>query len=318
VTDDAAVTVRQFRYEGDKRIRVDAYLAGVDLELSRSQLKRLIDEGDVLVNGDKVKAGYKLHDRDQVEVTLRPAAPATAVPQDIPLTVLFEDQHLIVVDKPSGLVVHPAPGHPDGTLVNALLHHCKDLSGIGGELRPGIVHRLDKDTSGVMVATKDDQTHQGLAELFATKDLLREYTAVVSPPPRFDEGKFDTLYGRHPVKRMKFSSKVEKGKRAVTHYKVATRFRKVAAEVRCRLETGRTHQIRVHFADAGSPVVGDQVYARNKGVLAEQAAALGRQALHAARLEFVHPVTREELAFSTPPPEDMQTLLASIRELASS
>ncbi len=263
----------------------------------------------MLVNGEVTKVGYRLHDGDEVVVTVRPAAPARAEAQDIPLDVLFEDEHLIVVNKPAGLVVHPAPGHPDGTLVNALLAHCEDLSGVGGELRPGIVHRLDKDTSGVMVATKDDATHAALVDMFKAKqDMERVYLAVVAPRPRRLAGKFDTLHGRHPTNRKKFSSKVERGKRAVTHYETVESFGDAAALVRCRLETGRTHQIRVHFADAGSPIVGDPLYARKKSEL------IARQALHAAVLGFSHPITGESLRWEAPLPPDMQALIDALRQ----
>jgi len=274
----------------------------------------MIEAGDVTVGGEPRKPGYRLHAGDVVDVTLRPPEPARAEPQAIPLRVLYEDQHLIVIDKAAGLVVHPAPGHRDGTLVNALLAHCTDLSGVGGELRPGIVHRLDKDTSGVMVATKDDDTHNALVERFKRKDLRREYLAIVAPPPRRAEGMFDTLYGRHPIHRKKFSSKVERGKRAVTRYRVEQRFGDCAALVRCRLETGRTHQIRVHFADSGSPVLGDPVYARRPKdpLLAELALTLGRQALHAAILEFEHPITKTLVSFESELPDDMATVVSRL------
>jgi 23S rRNA pseudouridine1911/1915/1917 synthase len=250
-------------------------------------------------------------------VTRRPPAPTENLPQAMALDVLYEDAHLIVIDKPAGLVVHPAPGHPDQTLVNALLAHCGDLSGVGGELRPGIVHRLDKDTSGILVATKDDATHQALAARFLAHDLVREYLAVVAPAPVAATGRFETLYGRHPVHRKKFSSKVSRGKRAVTNWTVVERFAG-AALVRCRLQTGRTHQIRVHFADAGSPVLGDPLYGKRPRDprLAELAAQLGRQALHAARLEFEHPITGAPLRFAREPPADMQAMLAGLRALA--
>ena len=246
---------------------------------------------------------------------MRPAAPVAARPEAMDLVVLFEDEHLIVIDKPAGLVVHPAPGHAGGTLVNGLLAHCDDLSGIGGELRPGIVHRLDKDTSGVMVVTKSDVAHQALAEDFAAKNLVREYVAVVAPAPKADRGTIDTLYGRHPVDRKKFSSKVARGKRAVTHYAVEERLASGAALVRLRLETGRTHQIRVHMADHGWPLLGDPVYGRTPKdpLLRGAAEALGRQALHAARLEITHPVRGEALRFATEAPADMQALLAALR-----
>lgn len=285
--------------------------------MTRSQLKRLIDEGDVLVGGAPAKAGTRLRDGDEIEVRLRPPAPAKAEAQAMDLSILYEDRHLIAVDKPAGLVVHPAPGHPDRTLVNALLAHCSDLSGVGGELRPGIVHRLDKDTSGVLVATKDDETHAALAAGFQAKTWLREYRAVVAPAPRRASGTFETLYGRHPRNRKKFSSRVSSGKRAVTRYRVEERFGELAALVRCRLETGRTHQIRVHFADAGMPVLGDPLYGRRpkKPPLDVLAARLGRQALHAAVLELDHPVSREHLRFESPLPADLQELLGALREL---
>jgi len=263
-----------------------------------------------LVNGDAAKASRRLRPGDEVLVRLRPPEPARAVPQPMDLEVVYEDEHLIVVNKPAGLVVHPAPGHPDRTLVNALLAHCRDLSGVGGELRPGIVHRLDKDTSGLLVASKDDATHHALAALFADKKMVREYLAVIAPPPGPDSGVFETLYGRHPIHRKKFSSRVERGKRAVTRYWVERRWADLAALVRCRLGTGRTHQIRVHFSDAGMGVLGDPVYGRRPRdkQLAALARELGRQALHAARLELVHPITGAELAFASELPEDMQAL----------
>jgi 23S rRNA pseudouridine1911/1915/1917 synthase len=285
-------------------------------ELSRAQVKRLVDEGDVLINGSKVaKAGVKLRVGDEVLVRIRPPAPIEARPEAMALDVLFEDEHLIVVDKPAGLVVHPAPGHEAGTLVNGLLAHCDDLSGIGGDLRPGIVHRIDKDTTGIVVVTKSDVAHQVLSAAFQSKSLLREYLAVSAPSPRDERGTIRTLYGRHPVDRKKFSSKVSKGKHAVTHYEVAERFASGAALMKMRLETGRTHQIRVHMADHGWPLLGDQTYGKKPRdpLLAELADQLGRQALHAARLEITHPVTGELLRFATEPPADLRTLLARLR-----
>jgi 23S rRNA pseudouridine1911/1915/1917 synthase len=212
-------------------------------------------------------------------------------------------------------VVHPAPGHPSGTLVNALLHHAGDLSGVGGELRPGIVHRLDRDTSGVMVASKSDAAHNALVSMFAAHTLERRYLAVVAPPPVPAAATIDTLYGRHKTDRKRFSSKVRDGKRAVTHYRTVERF-DGAALVECRLETGRTHQIRVHLTDAGSPLLGDRMYGRGRKRAPDLAAlseTIGRQALHAAVLAFDHPITGEPLRFETPPPADMQALLAALR-----
>ena len=264
-----------------------------------------------------VKAGTRLREGDRVDVSIAPPRPARAEPQAMELSVLHEDADIIVIDKPAGLVVHPAPGHPDHTLVNALLARCPDLQGVGGELRPGIVHRLDKDTSGVMVATKNDAAHARLAAHFKSKVARREYLAVVTPPMGRREGTFATLYGRHPVHRKRFSSKVARGKPAVTHFGVEERFAGAADLIRCRLETGRTHQIRVHCADAGHPLLGDRTYGRRPSDprLVELAAALGRQALHAAVLELEHPRTGERLRFEAPLPADLGALLAGLREL---
>ena len=284
--------------------------------MSRSALKRLIEDGHVTVEGRAAKASTKLESGTRVIVLVPPPVAASALPEDIALDVVFEDEHLIVVNKPAGLVVHPAPGHPSGTLVNALVHHCGDLSGIGGELRPGIVHRIDKDTSGLIVATKSDDAHRGLAAMFAEHSIEREYLAFVAPPPRQESGSFETLYGRHPTSRKKFSSKVARGKTAITHYWRLQLF-EGAALVRCRLETGRTHQIRVHFSDHGSPLIGDPLYARKKhGAIGSLSDALGRQALHAAVLGFTHPITGEAQRFSSPLPADLQALASGLESFA--
>jgi 23S rRNA pseudouridine1911/1915/1917 synthase len=319
-----------FRFEpgpdDEQRPRVDHFLghvlarplSGREAPLSRSQLKRLIDDGAVSVAGRVVsKPGHKLAPGELVEVRVPPPAPAQAAAQPMDLVVLHEDEHIIVIDKPAGLVVHPAPGHPDRTLVNALLAHCTDLSGIGGELRPGIVHRLDKDTSGVMVATKTDAAHTALAEVFHAHRLEREYIALVAPPPAAQQGTFSTLHGRHPVQRKKFTTRIERGKPAITHWRVERHFGRVAAQVRCRLETGRTHQIRVHLSEHGMPVIGDPLYGhryRDPG-LASLSHALGRQALHAAVLGFAHPVTGAPLRFESAMPADMQSLARSLAAL---
>ncbi len=288
-----------------------------ELGLSRSQIKRLIDDGHVLVNGRPGKTSTKLRPGDEAEVRQPPPVEARAVAQNIPLDILFEDEHLIVVDKAPGMVVHPAPGHPDGTLVNALLGHCTDLSGIGGELRPGIVHRIDKDTSGVLVVSKDDDTHHGLAEGFKNKVHKREYLAIAYPGPKSARGTIDTLHGRHPVHRKKFSSRVTRGKSAVTHYSVMQRFSEPATLLSLRLETGRTHQIRVHCADSGFPLLGDPMYSRmpKSEPLRSLAQTLGRQALHAAHLGFVHPITGDSLSFTSPLPADMQAVLDALSPL---
>jgi 23S rRNA pseudouridine1911/1915/1917 synthase len=289
--------------------------------LSRAVVQRLIDDGRVTVNGVvAAKAGAKVKQGDAIVVRVPPPEVLEVTPEDIPLVVLHEDADLIIIDKPAGLVVHPAPGHASGTLVNALLFHCKDLSGIGGVLRPGIVHRLDKDTSGVMVATKSDRAHSVLGAAFKSKStgqgstIHRAYLAIASPPPPQTQGTLRTQYGRHPVHRKRFSSKVASGKPAVTHY---TRVEALHASalVELRLETGRTHQIRVHASDHGWPLIGDPVYGRvsTDERVAAAATALGRQALHAHTLAFDHPVTGNRLSFTSELPPDMSRVLASLR-----
>jgi 23S rRNA pseudouridine1911/1915/1917 synthase len=297
---------------GDVGKRLDAVLAAAMTDISRASVQRWIDDGHVTLNGAVVgKANTKLRLGDAIEVSVPPPRPLEVVAEDIPLAIVFEDAELVVIDKPVGLVVHPAPGHASGTLVNALLFHCRDLSGIGGVLRPGIVHRLDKDTSGLIVVTKTDRAHASLAAAFAAKSrgetgaLRREYLAITAPPPPAATGTLRTLYGRHPVDRKRFSSRVTSGKSAVTHWEIVERLRG-AALVRLRLETGRTHQIRVHAADHGWPLVGDQVYGRRSDLL-------GRQAQHAARLELDHPVTGAHLTFESPLPADLQAALAALR-----
>jgi 23S rRNA pseudouridine1911/1915/1917 synthase len=245
---------------------------------------------------------------DAIHVRVPPPEPLELAPEPIELAIVFEDADLIVIDKPAGLVVHPAPGHASGTLVNALLYHCKDLSGIGGVARPGIVHRLDKDTSGVMVATKTDRAHAGLAAAFAAKGegaIERSYLAITTPAPPQQSGTLRTLHGRHPVDRKRFSSKVATGKSAVTHYEVIEPLQG-SALVRFTLETGRTHQIRVHAADHGFPLLGDAVYGKRSPLIA-------RQALHAQLLAFDHPVTGERMRFESPLPADFAAALAALR-----
>jgi 23S rRNA pseudouridine1911/1915/1917 synthase len=305
--------------EGDAGARLDQFLAARELPLSRSQLKRHIDEGHVTVAGAEAKPSRKLKAGEEILFDEPPPVATELVAQEIPLVVVHEDRHLIAIDKPAGLVVHPAAGHASGTLVNALLHHCTDLAGIGGELRPGIVHRLDRDTTGVMVCAKDDPTHTALAALFKKKDLLRLYHTIVSPAPEAESGTWKTFYARHPRDRKKFTGRVGAGKRAVTHWKVVERFGSLdAALVECRLETGRTHQIRVHMAEHGHPVLGDVVYGKLPADprLRALAQGLGRQALHASVLAFVHPATKETLDLRTPLPADMQKVLAALRSAA--
>jgi 23S rRNA pseudouridine1911/1915/1917 synthase len=309
----------------DQAGRLDTLIAAAVPALSRAQVQRLIDDGHVTLAGAvATKSGARVRPGDAIEVHVPPPEPLELRAEAIPLSILFEDADVIVVDKAAGMVVHPAAGHATGTLVNALLHHCTDLAGIGGVLRPGIVHRLDKDTSGVMVATKTERAHASLTAQFAAKSrgepagpagLSREYLAITSPAPPSKTGTLRTLYGRHPVHRKKFSSKVMTGKSAVTHWEIVERLHE-AALVRFVLETGRTHQIRVHASDAGWALVGDPVYGhkpRDERV-AEVARALGRQALHAHTLAFAHPATGARLAFAAPPPADFATALAALRD----
>ncbi|MBA2544952.1 MAG: RluA family pseudouridine synthase [Deltaproteobacteria bacterium] len=300
--------------------------------LSRATVQRLIEEGRVTLGGRVVtKAGQRVRTGAAIEVRIPAPIVIELVAEDIPLVVMYEDSELIVIDKPAGLVVHPAPGHPRGTLVNALLHHCKDLGGIGGELRPGIVHRLDKDTSGSIVAAKTERAHAGLSAQFAAKSrgdtdpngILREYLGIAVPPPLKERGTLRTFHGRHPTDRKKFSTRVMWGKSAVTHFeRVELIADGEAALMRFRLETGRTHQIRVHAADHGWPLLGDQLYGklpRNTTLpIGSIAATLGRQALHAAVLDFEHPVTGERIHCASPLPADFQAALDGLRSLTRS
>ena len=287
--------------------RLDSFLTARLPGLTRSAAARLIETGQVLVDGKPARKSAKLAGGETVEVTLPDPEPADALPQDIPLDVVYEDNDVIVVNKPSGLVVHPAPGHPDGTLVNALLHHCGgSLSGVGGELRPGIVHRIDRDTSGLIIAAKNDAAHQALAAQLADHTLARTYEAVVVGALREDGGTVDAPIGRCPSDRKKMAV-VPNGKRAVTHWEVLERFPGLT-HVRCRLETGRTHQIRVHMAHLGHPIYGDTVYGGKKPV-----PGLTGQCLHAVGLRFVHPRTGETVELSCPLSGEFQALLEKLR-----
>ena len=287
--------------------RLDSFLAARLPGLTRSAAARLIETGQVLVDGKPARKSAKLAGGETVEVTLPDPEPADALPQDIPLDVVYEDDDVIVVNKPSGLVVHPAPGHPDGTLVNALLHHCGgSLSGVGGELRPGIVHRIDRDTSGLIIAAKNDAAHQALAAQLADHTLARTYEAVAAGSFREDAGTVDAPIGRCLSDRKKMAV-VPNGKRAVTHWEVLERFPGYTY-VRCRLETGRTHQIRVHMAHLGHPIYGDTVYGGKKPV-----PGLTGQCLHAVGLRFVHPRTGETVELSCPLSGEFQALLEKLR-----
>jgi 23S rRNA pseudouridine1911/1915/1917 synthase len=290
--------------------RLDVALAKLEPGLSRAQVRRLVESGEVTVAGAAVKPAHRLKLGERIAGRVPPAEPVNVAAEALPLVVLFEDPDVIVIDKPAGLVVHPAPGHAGGTLVNALLHHCRDLSGVGGELRPGIVHRLDKDTSGVLVVAKNDRAHRSLAAQFKAHTVEREYLALVRGAPGAASGKVDAAIGRHPTDRKKMSTRAKRGRAAVTHFKVEEKLRG-ATLLRVRLETGRTHQVRVHLASIGLPVLGDPVYGGGRAASAEL--GLTRQALHAARLGFVHPASGEMLRFESPLPADLAAALAALR-----
>ncbi|WP_420030938.1 RluA family pseudouridine synthase [Sphingomonas flavescens] len=297
--------------------RLDRALADALPALSRERLKTLIRTGAVETEGKPVRdPATKVRGEEALRVAVPEPTPAHNEAQDIPLNIAFEDEHLLVVEKPAGLVVHPAAGNFDGTLVNALLHHCGgSLSGIGGVARPGIVHRIDKDTSGLLVVAKNDVTHEGLARQFAAHSIDRRYLAIVNCLPLTVHGTVDAPLARSAANRKKIAIVPEgRGKRAVTHWRRLETLRD-AALVECRLETGRTHQVRVHMASIGHPLVGDPVYGRSgktHGKILKEL-QFQRQALHAAELGFTHPVTKAQLSFSSPMPKDMQELFNALR-----
>ena len=277
--------------------------------MTRSQATRLIESGEVAVNGRAVSKSYKLAGGEDIAVTLPEPEPVEAVPQDIPLDVVYEDADVIVVNKPSGMVVHPAPGHPDGTLVNALLYHCgESLSGVGGQKRPGIVHRIDRDTSGLIIAAKNDAAHLALAAQLADHTLARTYEAVVCGNLKEDRGTVDAPIGRYPSDRKRMTV-TDRGKEAVTHWEAVTRYRGYT-HIRCHLETGRTHQIRVHMAYIGHPILGDTVYGRKKPELGQES-----QCLHASTLCFRHPRTGLPVIVSTPLPPYFQEVLEKLERM---
>ena len=319
--------------EGGKPARLDKALADhapapAGGQLSRARIQALMAEGAVTLDGEPVSdASGKAQPGATYQILVPLPAAAEPEPQDIPLTVLYEDQHLIVIDKPPGMAAHPAPGTYDGTLVNALLYHCgASLSGVGGVARPGIVHRLDKDTSGIMVAAKSDGAHHGLSALFAAHNIERTYVALVRGAPTATSGILTTQIGRARYDRQRQAVLKSGGREATTHYKLAAVYgesttqagKPLASKVICTLETGRTHQIRVHMQHLGAPVLGDQIYGTSPPVLAVReamaAANLQRQALHAAVLGFTHPITRETLRFETALPPDMASLQANLAE----
>ena len=290
--------------------------------LSRARIQSLIEAGHVRLDGAACRASARLKPGQAVSVHVPPPEPAEPAPEDIPLDVVFEDGHLLVVNKPAGLVVHPGAGAPRGTLVNALLRHVRDLSGVGGVLRPGIVHRLDRGTSGLLVVAKDDETHRALVRQFAGRTVEKEYLALVLGAPSPSAGTVAAPIGRDPVHRQRMSVRAPRGREARSDYRTVERF-DGASLVRVRIHTGRTHQIRVHLASIGHPVAGDATYGGTRPPSSRRSAArdalraLGRPALHAARLAFVHPATGERLAFEAALPPDLLGVLARLREAGS-
>lgn len=295
--------------EENNNIRIDRYLAEQCPDLSRSYIQKLVKDGAVFVNNRQVKANYKVQPQDQVILTIPDMQVPDILPENIPLDILYEDQWLLVVNKPKDMVIHPSAGHMEGTLVNAVMAHCGEhLSGINGVLRPGIVHRIDKDTTGALLICKDDTVHRDLAEQLKVHSIKRRYRAIVQGNLKEDQGTVDAPVGRHPTDRKKMAVNYKNGKEAVTHYQVLERFGN-ATYIECRLETGRTHQIRVHMASLGHPLLGDTIYGSSKNPYHLQG-----QALHAMILGFVHPITREYLEFQAPLPEYFIKLLDKLRK----
>ena len=294
----------------DEGKRIDVFVSEDMEEISRSRVKNLLDEGNILLNGKEVKANRKLKTGDEIKICLPPPADAEILPENIPLDILYEDEDIIVINKPKGMVVHPAPGHFSGTLVNALMYHCRDnLSGINGILRPGIVHRIDKDTSGVIVAAKNDTAHKGLAEALAVHDITRKYYAIVVNRVKEETGTVNKPIGRHKIDRKKMAV-TQNGRNAVTHYRVLEYLGKYTF-IEAALETGRTHQIRVHMASIGNPLLGDEVYGSKK-----QPFNTDGQVLHAGILGFIHPVKGEYMEFSAPLPDYFEKILRILRDRA--
>jgi 23S rRNA pseudouridine1911/1915/1917 synthase len=310
--------------------RLDLFLAAACSDLSRSRIQKLIDEGVVLVHGAKARRAHVVRAGDEVSIEVPEPRKAALEPEEIPLSILYEDEHLLAIDKPPGLVVHPSPGHDSGTLVNALLHHVRDLSGVGGELRPGIVHRLDRDTSGVLLVAKSDRAHQLLSRQMRQRTLRKEYLALVAGVPKVRKGEVTLSVGRDPRDRKKMkafrslSDELPAGTRtARTLYEIEREWFALGLTLlRCRLVTGRTHQIRVHLSASGLPIVGDPVYGRpsyarvRDASLKKRLAGFPRQALHAERVAFRHPATQELVEIVAPLPPDLSELLAEIEAAA--
>lgn len=294
---------------GEAGVRIDRFLSDKREDISRSYLQKLLKEQKVLVNGSSVKANYKVLPEDEIHVMVPDLEEPDILPEEIPLDILYEDGDVLVVNKPKDMVVHPSAGHTTGTLVNAVMAHChENLSGINGVMRPGIVHRIDKDTTGALLICKNDNAHRNLAEQLKEHSIKRRYRAVVQGNLKEDEGTIEGPIGRHPVDRKKMAINYKHGKDAVTHYRVLERFGN-STYVECRLETGRTHQIRVHMASIGHPLLGDEVYGSGKNPYHLQG-----QALHAMVLGFVHPSTGEYMEFTAPLPDYFLKLLVKLRK----
>ena len=291
----------------DSALRVDKYLNNVQDELSRSFIQQLIDEGKILINGNICKSNTKVKNGDIITILDYELVSIDAKPENIPLDIIYEDHDIIVINKPKGMVVHPSVGNYEHTLVNALLYHCHDLSGINGKIRPGIVHRIDKDTTGCIVACKNDKAHEAIAAQLADKTCHREYIALVEGIIEHNSGTIDAPIGRDNKDRKKMAVTEINSKEAITHFDVIERFKNYTL-IKCKLETGRTHQIRVHMQFIGHPIVGDIVYGRKKTLKDTQG-----QVLHAYKLELIHPTTLQRMSFEAPLPAYFQELLAKIR-----
>ena len=300
-----------FTVENQEGERIDRYLSEEMEDRSRSYIQKLIKDQYVIVNQKPVKANYRLSLGDMVEITLPEAKEPDIIPENIPLDILYEDQDIIIVNKPKQMVVHPAPGHYSGTLVNALMYHCgQELSGINGTMRPGIVHRIDMDTTGSLIVCKNDMAHQSLSEQLKVHSIKRVYVAIVHGNIKEDNGTVNSPIGRHPTERKKMSIHTKNGRNAITHYKVLERFGEYTY-IQCELETGRTHQIRVHMASIGHPLVGDQVYGPRKCPFPK----LQGQTLHAKTLGIIHPRTGEYLEINAPLPDYFIELLDRLRNI---
>ena len=298
-----------FEIQEDQQMRLDKYLAEQFPEQTRSYLQKLIKDGEVLVNGKQVKTGYQLSKGDEVCVNIPEPKELDVEPQKMDLDIVYEDDDVILINKPKGMVVHPAPGHTTDTLVNGLLYHCKDnLSGINGVARPGIVHRIDRDTTGILIVCKNDMSHNSIAAQLKEHSINRRYRALVHGNLKEDQGTVEGPIGRHPVDRKKMSINERNGKPAVTHYTVLERFGNYTL-IECKLETGRTHQIRVHMSSIGHPLLGDVLYSNGKSAFKH----LEGQTLHAKTIGFVHPTTKNYMEFHAPLPEYFENLLSVLK-----